>query len=303
MALLANVVQETSISTGTGNFTIAPENGRQRFSEAFATGGSDTFYYSILNRSARQWEVGTGSLSDANTLVRDTVLASSNSNALVDFGAGTKDVLNGIPQSDAVLRSDFETGISFGSGSVINFNAGDVAITHSANKLTFAGAASGYVFNTGNVGIGASSPNARLSLGATLGNTKLALWDGNATSMYGLGVQNAQFRLHLNSSSDRFSFLDSTAGTNEIVTIKGTGNVGIGTITPSGQVHIDQSSATGLKPVLYLNQVDLSEEFIRFDATDAAGNAVDSAHTPATGIVGYVRVNINGTDRWMAFYD
>lgn len=93
----ANLVYETSTTTGTGNLTVAGVNGKQRLSTAFGTGGTDVFDYFISNRSATEWERGTGHMSDANTLVRDTVIESTNSNAAVDFSAGTKDVTNAVP--------------------------------------------------------------------------------------------------------------------------------------------------------------------------------------------------------------
>lgn len=53
------------------------------------------------------------------------------------------------------------------SGGVINFNAGDVLVTHSANTLTFTGASSGYLYDA------VSAPSA--SDGAALGTTSL-MW-------------------------------------------------------------------------------------------------------------------------------
>jgi hypothetical protein len=94
-------------------------------------------------------------------------------------------------------------------------------------------------YNDGNVGIGTSSPAARLSLGGGDANTKLAIWQGNtASQVMGLGVGPAQFRLHLNNSSDRFSFLNAPNGS-EVMTILGTGNVGIGTSSPSQRLHVE----------------------------------------------------------------
>jgi hypothetical protein len=97
-------------------------------------------------------------------------------------------------------------------------------------------------YTAGNVGIGTSSPSVRLSLGGDNSNTKLAIWDGGASGSMGFGVGPCQFRIHLLSAGDRFSFLDAPNG-NEIVTILGTGNVGIGTTSPSGRLHVSGGDA------------------------------------------------------------
>lgn len=101
MVLISNLVKQTSSSTGTGNLALAASTGGfQTFNGAFGNGATtNVFYYFVYNTAATEWEVGTGHMSDATTLVRDTVLASSNANALVNFSAGPLIVDNDLPAS------------------------------------------------------------------------------------------------------------------------------------------------------------------------------------------------------------
>ncbi len=96
MSWFADRVKETTTTTGTGNITLAGAVTQfETFTANFAT--NDNFYYAIVGQTGTEWEVGRGHLSGATTLVRDAVLASSNSNSLVSFAAGTKDVFVTLP--------------------------------------------------------------------------------------------------------------------------------------------------------------------------------------------------------------
>ena len=96
MSWFADRVKETSTTTGTSDITLAGAVSQfEAFSTNFAT--NDKFYYAIVGQTGTEWEVGHGHLSGATTLVRDVVLQSSNSDALVSFSAGTKDVFVTIP--------------------------------------------------------------------------------------------------------------------------------------------------------------------------------------------------------------
>ena len=101
MALvLADRVQETTTTTGTGTLTLAGAvSGFQSFS---VVGNGNTTYYTIVDSSTGSWEVGLGTYtSSGTTLSRTTVLASSNSGSLVNFGAGTKQVFVTYPSAMA----------------------------------------------------------------------------------------------------------------------------------------------------------------------------------------------------------
>jgi hypothetical protein len=100
-------VKETSTSTGTGTFNLA---GAVTGFETFVAGigNSNTTYYAITLPGVAEFEVGIGTVTDASpdTLSRDTILSSSNSDSAVNFSAGTKNIFCTIPASKSVLLSD-----------------------------------------------------------------------------------------------------------------------------------------------------------------------------------------------------
>jgi hypothetical protein len=109
MALvLADRVRETSTTTGTGTITLAGAvYGYQSFS---AVGNANQTYYTIFDQTSGAWEVGIGTYtSSGTTLSRTTVLSSSNGGALVNFGAGTKDVFVDYPAGRSVYRDTANT--------------------------------------------------------------------------------------------------------------------------------------------------------------------------------------------------
>lgn len=111
MSGLDDFVYEQSTTTGTGNLTVTRVGGHQRISEAFGTGdnGADNPIILIVNKNASgaEWEICQGYMSDANTLVRGTPIKSSNSNAAVDFSAGTKYVTNNLYSDELAASMDW----------------------------------------------------------------------------------------------------------------------------------------------------------------------------------------------------
>jgi hypothetical protein len=108
MPRYADRVKETSTSTGTGNITLAGAvTGFITFNSAFGFDippNAVRFRYVIEGGTTSEWEVGVGYLSAAATLVREEVLESSNSDALVSFSSGTQTVFNALSAFHANRR-------------------------------------------------------------------------------------------------------------------------------------------------------------------------------------------------------
>ena len=116
MALVINDrVKVTSTTTGTGAFALGAA---QTGFESFATGigNNNTTYYCIFNQGTNEFEVGLGTLDATSAnLTRTTVLTSSNSDTIVNFLGGTKDVFCTLPASKAVYLDS--TGAPVGAAS------------------------------------------------------------------------------------------------------------------------------------------------------------------------------------------
>ncbi len=99
MALVINDrVKETSTTSGTVTFELL---GAVQDFETFVdgVGTGNTTYYCIANSGTGEFEVGIGTVTDAtpDTLSRDTIISSSNSDAKVNFSSGSKDVFCTLP--------------------------------------------------------------------------------------------------------------------------------------------------------------------------------------------------------------
>ena len=105
MALVINDrVKVNSTATGNSQSTFAINNSVLTGFETFASGigVGNTTYYCIFNQGTNEFEIGLGTLSSTTNLQRTTIISSSNSDNVVDFQLGTKDVFCTLPASKAV---------------------------------------------------------------------------------------------------------------------------------------------------------------------------------------------------------
>ena len=105
MALvLADRVQETTTSTGTGSVILSGAvNGYQSFTTG--VGNGNTCYYTIYDNTSFAWEVGIGTFTTSpNTLARNTILSSSNSGSAINLAGNTAAVWVDYPSGKSVYK-------------------------------------------------------------------------------------------------------------------------------------------------------------------------------------------------------
>jgi len=144
------------------------------------------------------------------------------------------------------------------------------------------------------IGIGTASPSKELHVvGGIKNESGTVNFDGG---LFVFNESGADYDFRVEGDGDAYLFF----------TDAGNDRVGIGIpsgATPGGKLEIDQSSTTGAIPCLELDQADTDQPFIKFDGdsqSDTSGNI--TTDTSIGDLTGYIRVDVEGTARWIAFY-
>jgi len=144
------------------------------------------------------------------------------------------------------------------------------------------------------IGIGTASPSKELHVvGGIKNESGTVNFDGG---LFVFNESGADYDFRVEGDGDAYLFF----------TDAGNDRVGIGIpsgAAPGGKLEIDQSSTTGAIPCLELDQADTDQPFIKFDGdsqSDTSGNI--TTDTEIGDLTGYIRVDVEGTDRWIAFY-
>jgi len=115
MPVFLDRVRETSLSSGSSNITLAGAvTGFRSFNTAFGTSAAFTYGIETIDSSGvptGDWEIGVGYLSDAITLVRNQVTASSNGGSAVSLSTANKNVFctfNGGAGTEVTCNDTFD---------------------------------------------------------------------------------------------------------------------------------------------------------------------------------------------------
>jgi len=251
-------VKETTTTTGTGTFNLA--GAVSGFEGFIQVGDGNTTYYVCTDNT--DFEIGIGTFTDASpdTLSRDTILQSSNSDNKVDWSAGTRTIFCTYPADKAV----FEDASNNINGTFVGNITGNVTGNTSGTAATVTTAAQTNITSLGTL--------------TALTVDDVAI-DGKVVTLTGSTSDTATLTAGTNGTLDIVTTDAGGASANIQITADGTAELAGTTVTldSSGGITLDADGGT-----------------ITFaDAGSSLGTITSSGYTG--NVVGNVTGNVSGT--------
>jgi hypothetical protein len=322
MALvLADRVQDVTTTTGTGTITLAntPPTGFQSFA---VIGNGNTTYYAIYG--GNDWEVGVGTYTAIGTsLSRDTVLASSNSGSLVNFGSGEKAVFVTYPAEKSV-NEDAAGNVNINiTGSAATATratnlaagaAGSIPYQTAANTTAFVATASGVLvggttpsFSTTPTLTGTNFtaiPNAALSNNSvTVGTTAISL---GATSLTLAGLTSVTLTqdptLALQVATKQYVDTQTSAAIHFHQPVRVEAPLNLNATYDNGTDGVGATlTNAGTQVALTIDGVALSvaDRVLVYEQTDETENGVYVVTTVGSGSTNWVLTRSSDTDTYV----
>jgi len=180
----------------------------------------------------------------------------------------------------------------------VNFDGGAFTFNEASADVNFRiesnGNANAFFVDAGNdrIGIFNASPSVAFDVTGAAKISGAVDLDGGSFTWNDSSANDLDFRCETATLANAF-FIDGSAD-----------KIGFGTNSPAdASVEINQASTTAGTACLSLDQDDVDQEFIKFDGTTASDQSSSlTTDTSVGSITGHIRVNINGTDFWIAYY-
>jgi hypothetical protein len=272
--------------TSTGQIIFQPTTDQTNFFQVLdADGGTPVLNVDSVNERVG---VGTATPGEKFQVSGNITIAGAANNYILErtgklqftiTGVGDRAHISSNASAELVMTTGSGTlSATFGTTTFLILGTGAASVTSKLFINNNSATTFGFTTETGSGGRGfrVITPDFVNGVTGSVMNMNMGAGSGNTTSVL-----------------DAFTAGTSAAG-NLVIQNVSHGDVAIDVASPLAKLHVDQSSETGQKPVLYLDQADVSEEMIEFNTTIGTGNAIEAVGAKTLTTTHFIKVTLPG---------